>query len=87
VESAGAALDELLDERGDVGAGSPPSGEVGDLLLGGNLAGQEKPEETLRKGLLATGGLGKDILALGDGLAAETDTLLRVEDGALKSGC
>lgn len=38
---------------------------------------------TLRKGLLAAGGLGEKLLALGDGLAAETDTLLRVEDGTL----
>ena len=38
---------------------------------------------TLRKGLLATGSLGEKLLALGDGLAAEADTLLGVEDGAL----
>lgn len=40
-------------------------------------------ERTLRKGLLATGSLGEELLALGDGLAAETDTLLGVEDGTL----
>jgi hypothetical protein len=38
---------------------------------------------TLRERLLATGGLGEKLLALGDGLATETDTLLRVEDGTL----
>lgn len=38
---------------------------------------------TLRKRLLATGGGGEDLLALRDGLATESDTLLRVEDGAL----
>lgn len=38
---------------------------------------------TLRKGLLATGSLGEELLALGNGLAAETDTLLGVEDGTL----
>ena len=38
---------------------------------------------TLREGLLATGSLGKKLLALGDGLATETDTLLSVEDGSL----
>lgn len=84
VEVGGAAVDELLDELGDIGTGGPVGRQIANLLFGGNLAGQEKPEETLRKGLLATGGLGKDILALGDGLAAETDTLLRVEDGALQ---
>ena len=80
VEVGRAAVDELLDELGDIGTGSPVSRQVADLLLGGDLAGQEKPEKTLGKGLLATGSLGENILALGDGLAAETDTLLRVED-------
>lgn len=46
VEVVGAAVNELLDELGDIGAGSPLSREVADLLLGGNLAGQQKPEET-----------------------------------------
>jgi hypothetical protein len=41
-----AVVDELLDELGEIGAGSPLSGEVANLLLGGDLAGQEKPEET-----------------------------------------
>ncbi|KAI6756511.1 hypothetical protein HG530_011109, partial [Fusarium avenaceum] len=77
-----AVVDELLDELGEVGAGSPLSGEVADLLLGRDLAGQEKPEETCAR-LLATGSLGEKLLALGDGLATESDTLLRVEDGTL----
>ena len=85
VEVAGAAVDELLDELGDVGAGSPLGGQVADLLLGGDLAGEEEPEKTLRKRLLAAGGLGEQLLALGDGLAAEADTLLRVENGALRA--
>lgn len=38
---------------------------------------------TLGKRLLATGSLGKKLLALRDGLATESDTLLRVEDGTL----
>lgn len=83
VEVGRAVVDELLDELGDVGAGSPLSGEVADLLLGGDLAGQEKPEETLGERLLAAGGLGEKLLDLRDGLAAEADTLLRVEDGTL----
>lgn len=102
-----AVVNELLDKLGDVGAGSPLSGEIANLLLGGNLASQEKPEEacqgmlatvtqqiarrgedtlfilTFGERLLATGGLGEKLLALGDGLATETDTLLGVEDGTL----
>lgn len=38
---------------------------------------------TFGKGLLATGSLGEELLALGDGLATEADTLLGVEDGTL----
>jgi hypothetical protein len=83
VEVAGAAVDELLDELGDIGAGSPLGGQVADLLLRGDLAGEEEPEKTLGKRLLTAGGLGEQLLALGDGLAAEADTLLRVEDRAL----
>ena len=82
VEVAGAAVDELLDELGDIGAGGPLGGEVADLLLGGDLAGQEEPEETFGEGLLAAGSLGELLLAFGDGAAAEADTLLAVEDGA-----
>jgi hypothetical protein len=85
VEVAGAAVDELLDELGDVGAGSPLGGQVADLLLRGDLASEEEPEKTLGKRLLAAGGLGEQLLALGDGLAAETDTFLRVENGALRA--
>jgi hypothetical protein len=83
VKSAGAAVDELLDELGQVGASGPLGGEVANLLLRGNLTSQEQPEETFRKRLLTTGGLGKKLLALGDSEATETDTLLRIEDGAL----
>jgi hypothetical protein len=86
VKGAGAAVDELLNELGEVGASSPLGGQVTDLLLRGDLTGQEQPEETFGQRLLATGGLGEKLLALGDGTATETDTLLRVEDGTL-DGC
>jgi hypothetical protein len=66
VEGVGAAVNELLNELGEVGAGSPLGGEVANLLLGGNLTGKEEPEETLGKGLLTTGSLGEKLLALGD---------------------
>lgn len=83
VEIGRAAVDQLLNELGEVGAGSPLGRKVADLLLGRDLTGEEKPEETLRKGLLATGSLGEELLALGDGLSTETDALLGVEDGTL----
>jgi hypothetical protein len=101
VESVGATIDELLNKLGNIGAGSPLGRQVTNLLLGGDLAGQQKPEETLGQGFLTTGSLGQELLALGDleitmskqktisesmktySVATETDTLLRVEDGAL----
>ena len=66
VEGVGAAVNELLNELGEVGAGSPLGGEVANLLLGGNLTSEEEPEETLGEGLGTTGSLGEELLALGD---------------------
>jgi len=83
MQVVGAAVNNLFNELGDFGTGSPLSGEGADLGFRRDLASQEKPEETLRKRLLATRGLGKKLLALGDGLAAEADALLSIEDGAL----
>ena len=48
MESAGAAVDELLEELGEVGASSPLSREGVDLGLRGNLTSQQEPEETWR---------------------------------------
>ena len=81
VEGAGAAVDELLDELGDIGAGSPLGRQVTDLLLGGDLAGQQEPEETLGQGLSTAGSLGQELLDLGDlmpnGLAMRTESACR----------
>jgi hypothetical protein len=66
VKVAWAAVDELLDKLGDVGTCGPFCGEVADLLLGGNLAGQQKPEKTFWEGLLTAGGLWEEFLAFGD---------------------
>lgn len=46
VEGGWAAVDDLLDELWNVGAGGPLSGEVADLLLTWDLTSQEEPEET-----------------------------------------
>lgn len=46
VQVGGAAVDELLDELGHIGTGCPLGGQVANLLLGGDFAGQEEPEET-----------------------------------------
>lgn len=46
MESAGAAVDELLDELGKVGASSPLGRQVADLLLSRDLTSQQQPKET-----------------------------------------
>jgi len=46
VEVRRAAVDQLLNELGDIGTSSPLSGQVADLLLGRDLAGKEEPEKT-----------------------------------------
>lgn len=61
-----AAVDELLNELGHIGTSGPFGGEIADLLLAGNLAGQQQPEETFRERLLAAGSFGKQLLALGN---------------------
>ena len=66
VKSAGASVNEFLNELGNIRASGPLSRQVANLLLGGDLASEQKPEETLRKRLLATGGLGKQLLDFGD---------------------
>jgi hypothetical protein len=45
VEVGRAAVDELLDELGDIGSGRPLGREITDLLLGRDFTSQEKPEE------------------------------------------
>ena len=78
----GAAVDELFDELGKVGASSPVSREVSDLLFAWDLAGEEQPEKTFWKGFLSTRSLREDFLAFWNGLPPESDTLLRVKDGS-----
>jgi hypothetical protein len=72
---ARAAVDEFLDELGQVGTSSPVSGQISDLLLRGNLAGQEQPEETFWERLLTTRGLWEDLLTFGNCLASESNSL------------
>lgn len=51
VKSAGTAVNELLDEFGEVRTSSPLGRQIANLLLRGNFAGQQQPEETY--GILA----------------------------------
>lgn len=76
VEGGRARVDEVLDKLGDRSSGGPVGGERGALLLGGDLSGEEEPEESLGEGLVASGRLGEQLLALGDRLSSESDTLV-----------
>lgn len=66
MESVGAAVNELLDEFGDCRTSSPLCREIADLLLGGDLASQEEPEDAFGKWLLSAGSSGKNFLAFGN---------------------
>jgi hypothetical protein len=46
------------------------------------LVCQEEPEETFGKGFTASRCLGEDLLTFRDCLATESDSLLRIENGA-----
>lgn len=49
----------------------------------GEGRGSMEEKHTFGKRLVTTGSLGKKLLALGNGLAPEADTLLRIKDGTL----
>mmetsp|Transcript_24868 Transcript_24868/g.46760 ORF Transcript_24868/g.46760 Transcript_24868/m.46760 type:complete len:406 (+) Transcript_24868:283-1500(+) len=89
VHVLGEAVEEGNDVAGEArGALVEVGGEAINLGLGGDLRGEEEPEEGLEEGLsvLGTGGAfegGEDLLAVGDGVAAEPDSLLGVEVGGL----
>lgn len=96
VEVDRASVDQLLNEFGDIRTGGPFGREVADLLLAGDFAGQQQPEETwellahfcdgsilfhtLRKRLLSPGSFRKKLLALWNCLPSESDTLLSIKD-------
>jgi len=70
VQGRRARVDEILNELGDSRSGGPVGGESGALLRSRDLSGEEEPEESLRERLVSSGSLGKELLALGDGLSS-----------------
>lgn len=83
VEGVGATVNQLLNKLGKGGPGSPLGRERLDLLLGRDLTGDQKPEESLGEGLSTAGGSRELLLALRDGESSESDTLIGIEDGSL----
>ncbi len=55
----------------------------GDLGFGGDLSGDEEPQESLWQGLGASGSSGQLLLALGNGQIAIANALFRVEQRGL----
>lgn len=51
MEGRRATVQKVLDEFRNVGASSPVFRQVGNLLLSGDFSGDQKPEESFRKGL------------------------------------
>lgn len=81
VKSVRAPVNQLLHELWDLGSSSPLLRETLGLLGSGDLSSKEQPEETLWEGLRASRSSGELSLALGDGEATESDTLVGVQDG------
>lgn len=81
VEGRRASVQNLFNKFWEGSTGSPVFRELGDLLLGGDLAGEQEPEEGLRKRFCTTGCFWELSLNFRDSLATETDTLIctRVE--------
>lgn len=66
MKSVGAAINDLLNEFGDGRTSSPLCRDFMGLLLCGDIASQEEPEEAFGERLLSAGGPGKDFLAFGN---------------------
>lgn len=93
VESRRASVKQFLNEFGNRGTSSPVLGESGDLLLCGDLAGNEEPKESFGQGLRTARSFWEQLLTLGDGLATEADTfvcatsvLAQIADGVKPTG-
>lgn len=83
VQVLGEVVEHLGDELGDLSLLGQLAREDANLVGGRDLAGKEEPEHGLGKHLSASLALGEDLLAVLDGAAVETDTLVGIEDGTL----
>ena len=78
----GEVVKHLVDEGGELSLLSQFSAELSDLVNGGDLAGKEEPEHGLGKHFGTSLALRKLLLAVLDGTAVETNTLVGVENRA-----
>lgn len=83
VDILGQVVEHLGDVRWEASSLVPLVGESLGLLDGGNLAGDKEPEKSFGEGLATFDGGREEVLAFGDGLASESDSLISVKDGGL----
>jgi hypothetical protein len=78
VEASGGQVgDQADDVLGELGTSGQLGGQGVGLGGGGDLSGEQQPEQALRGGLLilGSGSLGQEALEVGDGVSTETDSL------------
>jgi hypothetical protein len=83
VEGAGEVVEHGHNVSWQSGAVSPFARQRVNLSLRWHVAGDEEPEEALGQRLLTAWRLWQDLLALGNGQAAEADALIGVQHGGL----
>jgi len=83
VDILGEVIEHLSDVRWEASSLVPLVGERLSLLGGWNFAGNKEPEKSFGKRFATFDGGWKKILAFGDGLASESDTLVSIKDGGL----
>jgi hypothetical protein len=76
MESWGTPIKEFFDELRNCSTSGPVFGQLGNLLWGGDFSSQQEPKETLRQWLATTGSLWKELLAIRNCLAPETNSLI-----------
>lgn len=80
VQVCGEVVEHLVHECGKLSLFGELSRELANLVCGGDLAGQEKPEHGLGEHLCSRLSLGELLLAVLDGSSVEANALVRVED-------
>jgi len=83
VDILGEVVEHLSDVRWEASSLVPLVGERLGLLDGWNFAGNKEPEKSFGKGFATFDGGWEELLAFGDSLASESDTLVSIKDGGL----
>mmetsp|Transcript_26428 Transcript_26428/g.41134 ORF Transcript_26428/g.41134 Transcript_26428/m.41134 type:complete len:269 (+) Transcript_26428:731-1537(+) len=82
VKVLGEVEHEVLNPGGNLGSGSPLSGQLLDLSVGGDLTSDKEPEKTLREGLFLD--LGELLLQIEDGVSTKSDSFIGIQKRGLR---